>query len=118
MPRDPYQAKGLLLASIRDANPVIFMECKALYNSTEGNSEVPVGACRCRDGLCGRKLTTSYVPPWAADDYEIPLGQAEILQEGKDITLVGYGTQLARMQEGIKMAEEEVCFVRGKSYSG
>jgi 2-oxoisovalerate dehydrogenase E1 component beta subunit len=35
MPRDPIQAKGLLLASIRDPNPVIFLEPKALYRNAE-----------------------------------------------------------------------------------
>ena len=41
VPRDPAQAKGLLLASIRDPNPVIFFEPKALYRNAEG--DVPVG---------------------------------------------------------------------------
>jgi 2-oxoisovalerate dehydrogenase E1 component beta subunit len=41
IPRDPVQAKGLLLASIRDPNPVIFFEPKALYRNAE--AEVPVG---------------------------------------------------------------------------
>lgn len=40
MPRDPIQAKGLLLASIRDQNPVIFLEPKALYRNAE--AEVPL----------------------------------------------------------------------------
>lgn len=41
IPRDPIQAKGLLLASIRDPNPVIFFEPKALYRNAE--ADVPVG---------------------------------------------------------------------------
>ena len=41
MPRDPIQTKGLLLAAIRDPNPVIFFEPKALYRNAE--AEVPVG---------------------------------------------------------------------------
>jgi 2-oxoisovalerate dehydrogenase E1 component beta subunit len=41
VPRDPVQAKGLLLASIRDPNPVIFFEPKALYRNAE--DLVPVG---------------------------------------------------------------------------
>ncbi len=89
MPRNPEQAKGLLLASIRDPNPVIFFEPKALYRAAVG--EVPVG------------------------DYTIPLGEAEIVrvsscerparrddaaqrrigaQSGTDITLVSYGAQV------------------------
>ena len=41
MPRDPYQAKGLLLAAIRDPDPVIFMEPKALYRAAVGNANNP-----------------------------------------------------------------------------
>lgn len=62
MPRSPFQAKGLLLASIRDKNPVIFMEPKMLYRASV--EEVPV------------------------EDYELPLSKAEILQEGSDVTLL------------------------------
>ena len=56
IPRGPIQAKGLLLSSIRDKNPVIFLEPKILYR--QAVEEVPVG------------------------DYEIPLSEAEILEEG------------------------------------
>jgi 2-oxoisovalerate dehydrogenase E1 component beta subunit len=41
VPRDPVQAKGLLLASIRDPNPVVFFEPKALYRNAE--DDVPTG---------------------------------------------------------------------------
>lgn len=41
IPRDPIQAKGLLLSSIRDPNPVIFFEPKALYRNAE--ADVPTG---------------------------------------------------------------------------
>jgi pyruvate/2-oxoglutarate/acetoin dehydrogenase E1 component len=61
MPSTPYDAKGLLISSIRDNNPVVFLEHKMLY-AVEG--EVPEG------------------------DYTIPLGVAEIKREGKDMTLV------------------------------
>lgn len=68
MPSGPADAKGLLLASIRDPDPVIFFEPKALYRAAV--EDVPVG------------------------DYEVPLGQAKIVQEGSDITLVGWGNQV------------------------
>src|SRR3990167_6370566 len=61
-PTSAYDAKGLLLASIRDCNPVVFMEHRSLHNSV---SEVPV------------------------DDYEIELGRAKIVRSGKDISLIG-----------------------------
>lgn len=73
MPRSPVQAKGLLLSCIRSNDPCIFFEPKALYRVAE--EDVPV------------------------EDYEIPLGKAEVIQEGTDMTLIAYGLQLrtARM---------------------
>ena len=60
-PSTPHDAKGLLLAAIRDPNPVVFVEHKLLYK-TKG--EVPDG------------------------DYEIPLGTAEVKRQGRDVTVV------------------------------
>lgn len=60
VPSSPREAKGLLLASIRDPNPVVFFEPKYLYRSAV--EDVPVG------------------------DFEIPLSQARIVREGKDLT--------------------------------
>jgi len=82
VPRSPFQAKGLLLGSIRDKNPVIFLEPKALYRSSV--EQVPVG------------------------DYVIPLGKAEVLREGKDITVVGWGSQILVLEEAIKKAEKDL----------
>lgn len=81
MPRGPIQAKGMLLSSIRSKDPVIFLEPKALYRIAE--EEVP------------------------DEDYEIPLGKAEVIKEGSDITLVGYGIQTRRMRVAAEMAEKE-----------
>lgn len=61
MPSTPYDAKGLLISSIRDDNPVVFLEHKMLYGM-EG--EVPEG------------------------EYTIPLGEADIKREGSDVTVV------------------------------
>ncbi len=80
IPRNPVQAKGLLLSSIRDPNPVIFFEPKILYRSSV--SEVPV------------------------DDYQLPLSKAEILKQGKDITIVGWGSQMYVLEKAVAMAEE------------
>ena len=68
LPRSPAQAKGLLLACIADPNPCIFLEPKALYRSLV--EEVPIGS------------------------YTLPLGKAEIVREGTDVTLVGWGAQV------------------------
>ena len=81
IPRDPYQAKGLLLASIRDKNPVLFMEPKRLYRASV--SDVP------------------------EEDYELPLGKADIVQEGSDITLLGWGAQIEILQKAAEMALED-----------
>ncbi len=66
-PATPADAKGLLISAIRDDNPVVFLEHKMLY-ATKG--EVPEG------------------------DYTIPLGKAEIKQEGKDVTLICYSAMV------------------------
>ncbi len=63
MPSTPYDVKGLLKASIRDDNPVMFIEHKLLYG-TKG--EVP------------------------DDDYVIPLGKADVKREGGDVTIITY----------------------------
>jgi len=79
-PRSPVQAKGLLLSCIRDKNPCLFFEPKWLYRSYF--ELVPKG------------------------DYMIPLGKAETLQEGTDVTVVGWGAQMLVLQDAIKKAEE------------
>jgi 2-oxoisovalerate dehydrogenase E1 component beta subunit len=80
MPRNPKQAKGLLLASIRAPDPVIFMEPKALYRTAV--EDVPVG------------------------DYEIPLQRADIMRHGHDVTVVGWGGQLRRLEVACDLAEQ------------
>lgn len=64
-PAFPYDAKGLLAASIEDPNPVMFFEHKALYRSI--TQEVP------------------------EDYYTLEMGKAKLLQEGEDVTIVSYG---------------------------
>ncbi|TFJ84916.1 hypothetical protein NSK_003948 [Nannochloropsis salina CCMP1776] len=73
MPRSPAEAKGLLLASVRCPDPVIFLEPKALYRAAV--EEVPEG------------------------DYGIPLGEAEVLRAGSDVTVVGWGGQLRVLEK-------------------
>ena len=81
IPRNPYQAKGLLLESIRDDNPVLFMEPKRLYRSSVG--EVP------------------------EEDYQLPLGQADLVKAGTDITLLAWGAQVEIIEKAAEMAEEQ-----------
>lgn len=64
VPSNPYDAKGLLKASIRDNDPVIFMESEVMYGD---KGEVP------------------------AEEYIIPIGQADIKKAGSDVTIVSFG---------------------------
>lgn len=67
MPATAYDAKGLLTASLRDNNPILFIEHKVLY------------------GVAG---------PVPEEEYVIPLGQAEVKKEGTDVTLISYSFML------------------------
>jgi pyruvate dehydrogenase E1 component beta subunit len=64
VPSNPYDAKGLLKSSIRDDDPVIFMESELMYGD---KGAVPEG------------------------EFLIPIGQAKVVKEGKDVTLVSFG---------------------------
>jgi len=80
VPANPYDAKGLLHAALRDSDPVIFFHYSAI-------NSIPVD-----------------VPD---NDYVVPIGEAAIRQEGKDITLVGYGPaaiEINKAVAGLKQA--------------
>lgn len=81
VPRNPYQAKGLLLAAIRDPDPVIFFEPKRLYRAAVG--DVP------------------------EQDYQLPIGEAEVLKEGSDVTVLGWGAQMEVIERAVELAEKE-----------
>lgn len=76
-PATAYDAKGLLKAAIRDDNPVLYYEHKYLYRRVK--DEVPEG------------------------DYTVPLGQARVTHEGKDVSLIAYGSMA---YHGLAVAEE------------
>ncbi len=80
VPATPADAKGLLKAAIRDDNPVLFLEQKALYNL---RGEVPDG------------------------DYVVPLGQARTVREGRDVTLVTIGALLHEALKAVERLEAE-----------
>ncbi len=67
-PSNPYDAKGLLLSSLKSNDPVIFMEPKKLYRASK--MEVP------------------------EDDYDVPIGVASIINEGDDYTFITYGSMV------------------------
>ncbi|MGY4105662.1 alpha-ketoacid dehydrogenase subunit beta [Ignavigranum ruoffiae] len=76
IPSNPYDAKGLLISAIRDNDPVVFLEHMKLYRSFR--AEVP------------------------EEEYTVPLGKANIVREGTDVSIIAYG---AMVQEAEKAAE-------------
>ena len=75
IPSNPYDAKGLLLAALRDPDPVIFLEPKRIYRAIR--AEVP------------------------EEDYTVPLGKAKVVQEGTAVTVVAWG---AMVREALRAA--------------
>lgn len=80
LPSSPYDAKGLLIQAIRDDDPVIFCEHKALY-ATEG--DVP------------------------EESYTIPFGEANIVREGNDVTIVALGRMVHMAQKSADALSEQ-----------
>ena len=76
-PSNPVDAKGLLLSCLRQDDPVIFMEPKRVYRAAKG--DVPEG------------------------DYTIPIGEAKVLREGRDLTVISWG---AMVHEAVKAVAE------------
>lgn len=78
IPSNPYDAKGLLIASIRDPDPVVFMEPKRIYRAIR--QEVPSEAYTCE------------------------LGKANIVREGSDVTLIAWGAMVRECEKAADMA--------------
>jgi len=83
MPSTPRDAKGLLKTAIRDNNPVIFIESEVMYGE---KGEIPEG------------------------EYTIPFGSGEIIQEGKDVTIVSWSKILQHITKKAvnRLAEEDI----------
>jgi pyruvate dehydrogenase E1 component beta subunit len=80
-PSNPYDAKGLLLASIADPDPVLFFEPKRIYRAAKGD-----------------------VPDHA---YTVPLESAAVVREGHDVTLIAYGAMLYEALDAAHKASAE-----------
>tara|TARA_B100000575_G_scaffold100842_1_gene80405 strand:+ start:194 stop:1171 length:978 start_codon:yes stop_codon:yes gene_type:complete len=80
IPSNPYDAKGLLKSSIRDNNPVIFMESEQMY---------------------GDKADVT------KDEYVIPIGKANVISQGDDVTIVSYGKMLKRVTEASEKLKQD-----------
>ena len=82
MPSNPYDAKGLLISSIESDDPVVFFEPKRIYNGPfDGDPEKPA--------VSWASHPKGDVPK---DYYTVPLGKADIVEEGSELTIITYGT--------------------------
>ncbi len=81
IPADPYEAKGLLTAAIRDPDPVVFFEPARVYRAIK--MDVP------------------------EEQYEIPLGVARVVREGRDITVIAWGAQVRVAREAAERLAAE-----------
>ncbi|MHB8718683.1 MAG: alpha-ketoacid dehydrogenase subunit beta [Candidatus Dormibacteria bacterium] len=81
VPSNPYDAKGLLVSSLRDPDPVLFFEHKRAYRSIRG--EVP------------------------EEEYTVPIGRAAVAREGTDITVITYGIMVHTALEAAERLERD-----------
>lgn len=81
IPSTPYDTKGLLIAAIRDPDPVIFLEPKRIYRAFR--QEVPEEA------------------------YELPIGKAKVVEEGEDITIITWGAMVRDVQKASEMVKDK-----------
>lgn len=81
IPSTPYDTKGLLIAAIRDPDPVLFLEPKRIYRAFK--QEVPEEA------------------------YELPIGKAKIVEEGEDVTIITWGAMVRDVQKASEMVKEK-----------
>ena len=81
IPSTPYDAKGLIVSAIRDPDPVLFFEPKRIYRAIK--EEVPDG------------------------EYTIPIGQAKVIREGSDVTVISWGAMLREVLRVAEMMDKE-----------
>jgi len=104
MPSNPYDAKGLLISAIESDDPVIFFEPKRIYNGPfDGDPDKPA-------------------VPWTSHPkgevperyYTVPLGAAEIVEQGSELTIITYGTLVHIAQAAAKLVgvDAEIVDVR------
>lgn len=81
IPSTPYDAKGLIVSAIRDPDPVLFFEPKRIYRAIK--EEVPDG------------------------EYTVPIGQAKVIREGSDVTVISWGAMLREVLRAAEMIDKE-----------
>ncbi len=112
---DPYAAKGLLKAAIRDNDPVCFMESEAVYNFPTEK-----GTLGLDEQKQPRPLPFESFGNVPEDEYVLPIGQARIIVEGSDVTLVTFNKMLIECcyaarelaKEGISAEVIDLCSIR------
>ena len=82
MPASPYDAKGLLISAIRDPDPVLFMEPKRIYRAFR--EEVP------------------------EDEYTVPIGEARVVAEGDEITMISWGAAVIQCMNAIEKSQRSI----------
>ncbi len=82
MPASPYDAKGLLIAAIRDPDPVLFLEPKRIYRAFR--EDVP------------------------EDEYTVPIGEARVVTEGDEITMISWGAPVIQCLNAIEKSDRSV----------
>jgi pyruvate dehydrogenase E1 component beta subunit len=80
IPSNPYDTKGLLLSSLRDPDPIIFLEPKRIYRAVKG--EIPEA------------------------EYTVPIGKARVAREGRDVSIFAYGAMLHVVLEAAEAASK------------
>ena len=81
IPATPYDAKGLLISAIRDPDPVMFLEPERLYRAVR--QDVP------------------------DDLYTVPIGQARVVQDGSDVTVIGWGSMMREVNQAADLMRGE-----------
>jgi len=81
VPADPYEAKGLLAAAVRDPDPVVFFEPARVYRAIK--TDVP------------------------EEVYTLPLGKARVVREGRDVTVLAWGAQVRTVKEAAQQLDSE-----------
>ncbi len=104
MPSNPYDAKGLLISSIEDEDPVVFFEPKRIYNGPfDGDPHKPA-------------VPWSSHPRGEVPDgyYSVPIGKSVVVRPGNDVTLIAYGTMVHVAEAAVRVAgvDAEIIDVR------
>jgi pyruvate dehydrogenase E1 component beta subunit len=81
VPSTPYDAKGLLISAIRSPEPVVFLEPKRIYRAVRQDIPEPL--------------------------YTVPIGQARVVQEGTDVTLIGWGSMMQEVNQAAAQLSAE-----------